>query len=162
MAKFGLGPKAVKRLQEMSAAERARNKNPTDPAGTGAAPVLFAPCIVRITETIAARSSNTPGSGDADMWLISDGTLEQNAAEATKTVYNLSSATIVGTTTSPVYATAVQVRGGAFILLPGQYDLCAGMKGLTDFSTSATQFLHHVNDACPKWIASSTEQCGST
>lgn len=159
MAKFGLGPKAVQRLQEMSAAERARNKNPTDPSGTGSAPVLFAPCIVRITETIAARSSATPGSGTAEMWLIQDDALEQNAAENTKTVYNLGTSTIVATTTSPVYCLATQVRGGAFVVTP-LWSPCEILKTLTGYTTAPTNplvlMVTTASPNCAQWVAGST------
>ncbi len=160
MAKsYGLGPKAVARLQEMSAAERARNKNPTDPAGTGSAPVLFAPCIVRITSTIGAREGTTPGTGTVDMWLIRDDELEQNSAEATKTIYNLGLSTIPGSTTDPIYALATQVRGGAFVLthVPA---LCDSLAELTGYSTAPTNplilMVTTASPNCAQWVAGST------
>lgn len=151
--------KDAARLGQLSASEHARSKNTNDLSGAGAVSLGFAPLIARITSTIPARSGTTPGSGTVEMWKITDDELEQNAAENTKTAYNLTTSSISATTANPVYGVAVQVRGGAFVLMPS-ISVCEGLKSLTGYSTAPTNPLVLMvttgSTGCSQWVAAST------
>lgn len=154
MAGKTLGPRTLGALSDVIKRDRNRPKNGGVEGGYGPTVAPW-PFLCRITSALAARTSNTPGSADADMYLINDGELEQNAAEMTKTVYNLSQSTIEATASNPTYGLGVQVRGGAYVFVP-LLGLCESFKYLAGYSTGETQYLRHVDDACATWISPST------